>query len=153
MTFGTTSTVVTISTSGQTVTADFGGNYIRTSSIRGSITSGTGTGIVATVNVAGTGMLAGESAAGSSDLNGNFEFTGLRSGDYTVTISDFGTATIAVTSRNVTVAVGQSANVTFVGTVEEVTTAATAGPCPLPSGASRSCGAVRAGLPASRSPL
>ena len=126
VTFATSSTVVTISTSGQTVTADFGGNYIRTSSIRGSITSGT-TGIVATVNVAGTGMLAGmgSDAVGSSDTNGDFEFTGLRAGDYTVTISDFGTAVIAVTSRDVTVAVGQSANVTFVGTVEEVTTAAT----------------------------
>ncbi len=124
MAFASTSAVVSISTSGQTVIADFGGNYIRTSSIRGSITAGN-TGIVATVNVAGTGTLAGESSAGSSDTNGDFEFTGLRAGDYTVTISDFGTATIAVTSRDVTVAVGQSANVTFVGTVEEVTTAAT----------------------------
>ncbi len=124
VTFGTTSTVVTITTSGQTVTADFGGNYIRTSSIRGSVTGG-GTGIVATVNVAGTGMLAGVSAAGTSDTDGDFEFTGLRAGDYTVTVSDFGTADITVTSRDVTVAVGQSANVTFIGTVEEVTTAAT----------------------------
>ena len=62
VTFATTSTVITISTSGQTVTADFGGNYIRTSSIRGSITAGN-TGIVATVNIAGTGMLAGETRA------------------------------------------------------------------------------------------
>ena len=125
VTFASTSTVVTISTSGQVVTADFSGNYIRTSSIRGSITSGTGAGIVATVELAGTGMLAGESRAGGSDPNGNFEFTGLRAGDYTVTISEFGTATFTVTSRDVTVAVGQSANVSFVGTVEEVTTAAT----------------------------
>ncbi len=53
---------------------------------------------MATVTVAGTGMLAGVSATGSSDTNGDFEFTGLRAGDYTVTISDFGTATFAVTS-------------------------------------------------------
>ncbi len=119
MTFATTSTVVTISTSGQTVTADFGGNYIRTSSIRGTVTSGT-TGIVATVTLAGP-----TPQAGTSNPAGSFEFTGLRAGDYTVTVSDFGTATITVTTRSVTVAVGQSANVSFVGTVEEVTTAAT----------------------------
>jgi hypothetical protein len=92
VTFGTTSTVVTISTSGQTVTADFGGNYIRTSSIRGSITAGS-TGIVATVSLTGV-----STASGSSDTNGDFEFTGLRAGDYTVTISDFGTADITVTA-------------------------------------------------------
>ena len=51
--FPSTSTVATISTSGQAVSADFGGAYIRTSSIRGTVTSGTGAGIVATVTVTG----------------------------------------------------------------------------------------------------
>ena len=82
MAFGTTATVITISTSGQTVTADFGGNYIRASSIRGSITSGA-TGIVARVSLTGI-----STASGTSDTSGDFEFTGLRSGDYTVTVSD-----------------------------------------------------------------
>ena len=123
VTFSTTSQVVTV-TGGQTSTASFSGNSIRTASIRGSITAGS-TGIVATVSLAGTGMLSGVSASGTSDTNGDFEFTGLRAGDYTVTVSDFGSAEIPVTSRDVTVATGQSASVTFVGTVEEVTTAAT----------------------------
>ena len=120
VTFATTSRVVTISASGQVVTADFSGNYIRTSSIRGSITSGTGAGIVATVSLTGV-----ESRLGGSDTSGMFEFTDLRAGNYTATISDFGTADFTLTSRDVSVAVGQSANVAFVGTVEEVTTSAT----------------------------
>ena len=101
VTFATTSTVVTISTDSQAATADFAGSYIRTSSIRGSITSGTGAGIVATVSLTGV-----ESRSGGSDTNGNFEFAGLRSGGYTVTISDFGTADFTLTSRDVSVAVG-----------------------------------------------
>ena len=101
VTFATTSTVVTISTDSQAATADFAGSYIRTSSIRGSITSGTGAGIVATVSLTGV-----ESRSGGSDTNGNFEFADLRSGGYTVTISDFGTADFTLTSRDVSVAVG-----------------------------------------------
>ena len=40
--FVSTSTGVTIATNGQTATADFSGNYIRTSSITGSVTTGDG---------------------------------------------------------------------------------------------------------------
>ena len=111
--FVTTATVVTITTSGQTATADFSGNYIRTSTITGSVTAGS-EGIVATVTASGSGMLMNEEPAiGSSDTDGNFELTGLRSGTYHVTISDFGDIEFPVTTRDVTVGVGLSANVSF----------------------------------------
>ena len=111
--FVSTATVVTITTSGQTVTADFSGNYIRTSSITGSVTAG-GEGVVATVTATGGGMLMSERAVvGSSDTDGNFELTGLRAGTYHVTISDFGDIEFPVTTRDVTVGVGLSANVSF----------------------------------------
>ena len=111
--FVSTTTVVTITTSGQTVTADFSGNYIRTSSITGSVTAG-GEGVVATVTATGGGMLMSEQAVvGSSDTDGNFELTGLRAGTFHVTISDFGDIEFPVTTRDVTVGVGLSANVSF----------------------------------------
>ena len=52
VTFGSIATAVTITTSGQTATADFSGNYIRTSIIEGSVTAG-GEGVVATVTATG----------------------------------------------------------------------------------------------------
>ena len=111
--FVSTTAVVTITTSGQTVTADFSGNYIRTSSITGSVTAG-GEGVVATVTATGGGMLMSEQAVvGSSDTDGNFELTGLRAGTFHVTISDFGDIEFPVTTRDVTVGVGLSANVSF----------------------------------------
>ena len=70
--------------------------------------------INATVTAAGSGMLMNEEPAiGSSDTDGNFELTGLRSGTYHVTISDFGDIEFPVTTRDVTVGVGLSANVSF----------------------------------------
>jgi hypothetical protein len=115
------STVVTITASGEVATANFGGTYIRTSSIRGNIATGTGTGIVATVSLTGV-----EARAGNSDTNGNFEFADLRAGDYTVTISNLpATASFTVTSRDVSVAVDESAIVRFVGTVDGVAAVAT----------------------------
>ncbi len=111
--FVTTATVVTITTSGQTATADFSGNYIRTSTITGSVTAGS-EGVVATVTATGAGMLMSEQAVvGSSDTDGNFELTGLRAGTYHVAISDFGDIEFPVTTRDVTVGVGLSANVSF----------------------------------------
>ena len=111
--FVSTSSVVTIATTGQTVTADFGGNYIRTSTITGTVTAG-GEGVVATVTATGAGMLMSEEpVAGSSNPDGDFQLGGLRAGTYHVTISDFGDIEFAVTTRDVTVGVGLSANVSF----------------------------------------
>ena len=111
--FVSPSSVVTIATSGQTATADFSGNYIRTSSITGSVTAG-GEGVVATVTATGAGMLMSvQAAVGSSDSNGDFTLPGLRAGTYHVAISDFGDIDFPVTTRDVTVGVGLSANVSF----------------------------------------
>ena len=111
--FVSTAAVVTIATSGQTATADFGGNYIRTSTITGTVTAG-GEGVVATVTATGAGMLMSEEpVAGSSNPDGDFQLGGLRAGTYHVTISDFGDIEFAVTTRDVTVGVGLSANVSF----------------------------------------
>ena len=112
--FVSTASVVTIATSGQNATADFSGNYIRTSTITGTITAGS-EGVVATVTATGAGMLMSEDpVAGSSNTDGDFELTGLRSGTYHVTISDFPEGLeFPVTTRDVTVGVGLSANVSF----------------------------------------
>ena len=114
VTFGSIATAVTITTSGQTATADFSGNYIRTSIIEGSVTAG-GEGVVATVTASGAGRLMSEQAnSGSSDVDGDFELTGLRAGTYHVEISQFPEGIeFLVTMRDVTVDVGLSANVSF----------------------------------------
>ena len=127
VTFGSIATAVTITTSGQTSTADFSGNYIRTSRITGSVTAG-GEGVVATVTATGAGMLMSQQAVlGSSGTDGNFELPGLRAGTYAVAISDFGDHEFVVTSRAVTVVVGQSASVAFVAEAVEVTTGSITG--------------------------
>ena len=51
--------------------------------------------------------------AGSSDTDGNFTLSGMRAGTYHVAISDFGDIDFPVTTRDVTVGVGLSANVSF----------------------------------------
>ena len=69
---------------------------------------------MATVTATGGGMLMSEQAAvGSSDTNGDFTLPGLRAGTYHVAISDFGDIDFPVTTRDVTVGVGLSANVSF----------------------------------------
>ena len=127
VTFGSTATAVTITTSGQAATADFSGTYIRTARITGSVTAG-GEGVVATVTATGAGMLMSQQAVlGSSGTDGNFELPGLRAGTYTVAISDFGDHEFVVTSRAVTVVVGQSVSVAFVAEAVEVTTGSITG--------------------------
>ena len=129
--FVSTSTVVTITTSGQTATADFSGNYIRTSTISGTVLTAAGEGVVATVTATGGGMLMSQPArVGGSDPDGDFTLVGLRAGTYHVTISGFGDHEFTVTSRDVTVGVGLSANVSFAAEAvpePEVTTGSISG--------------------------
>ncbi len=115
-TFSTTTKGATITTSGQVATVNFDGAYVRTSAILGSVAAG-GKGI-AGVKVALTGANT-SGASVNTDANGQYAFTGLRAGTYTVTISGFDAAqyTFASSTASVTVGAGQSQVASFNGTL------------------------------------
>ena len=110
--FDQTSAPATIATDGETVTVNFSGTYIRTSSIMGTVTvEDDGLGGI-TVSLSGVA----ESET-STDASGQYAFTGLRAGDYSVAISDYDTDEYSfhVTRQNVAVAVGEAVVVQFKG--------------------------------------
>ncbi|MDE2678028.1 MAG: carboxypeptidase regulatory-like domain-containing protein, partial [Gemmatimonadota bacterium] len=111
--FDQTTAEVTIASSGQTVTRSFSGSWIRTASLTGMVTvEGVGLPGV-TVSVAGR-----QDAQMLTDDNGQYTFTGLRAGNYTVEISGFDATDVAfsATSSAVEVAVGESKVWSFEGT-------------------------------------
>ena len=111
--FNQTSSSATIATDGENVTVNFPGTWIRTSAIMGAVTvENEGLGGV-TVKL--SGMSDSETL---TDGNGQFAFSGLRAGNYTVQISGFDDEDVAFgsTSSTATVAVGESKVVTFEGT-------------------------------------
>lgn len=112
--FSSTTQTVTIDTDGQTATVSFTGSVVRTASISGQVTAN-GTGVEG-VPVEISGPEGTESKQTGSA--GNFSFTGLRSGDYTVTITnpDAERYNFPVTEQSVTLAVGESEIVNFGGT-------------------------------------
>jgi len=116
-TFATTSATTSITTQGQTVTVDFSGSYIRTSAIAGQVmVDGMG---LAGIAVTATGAEGASSAV--TDNGGNYSFSGLRGGDYTIAISNVPVAyTFATVSNAVTVGTGEAKIVSFFG-VEVVT--------------------------------
>ncbi len=111
--FDQTSLPATIATDGETITVNFSGTYIRTSSIMGTVT-------VEDDGLAGiTVTLSGVSDSETlTDANGQYAFAGLRAGNYTVEITGFDDEDVAFgsTSSAATVAVGESKVVTFEGT-------------------------------------
>ena len=111
--FAETSGSANITAQGQSVVVDFTGTYIRTATIAGSVTvDGTGIG---GVSVALSGV---ESMSAETDADGNYDFSGLRAGDYTVEISGFDADKYVFdpVSQSVSVAAGDSSNVSFAGT-------------------------------------
>ncbi len=111
--FDATSAPASIGDTGGTVTVDFRGTYIRTASILGTITvEGSGLGGV-TVRL--PGMADGQT---TTDDSGQFSFTGLRAGTYSVEISGFDTNEVSFSSTSgaATVGVGESKVVSFDGT-------------------------------------
>ena len=93
--FDQTSAEVTIASSGQKVTRNFTGAYIRTSSLMGQVTvEGKGLAGV-TVSISGR-----SEAQMATDENGQYEFTGLRAGNYTVEISGFDPTDVAFASTS-----------------------------------------------------
>ena len=111
--FDGTSAAVTIPESGGSVTQNFQGSYIRTASIMGTVTvENTGLGGV-TVRLSGMA-----DAQTATDNNGQYAFTGLRSGTYSVEISGFDMDEVGFgsVSSSATVGVGESKIISFDGT-------------------------------------
>ena len=111
--FDATSSAATIPDTGGSVTLDFRGSYIRTASIIGTVTvENMGLG---GVTVSLSGMADSQTA---TDNSGQFAFTGLRAGTYSVEISGFDMDEVGFgnTSSAATVGVGESKVVSFDGT-------------------------------------
>ena len=111
--FDATSKPANIGDTGGTETVDFRGDYIRTASIMGTVTvENMGLGGV-TVRL--SGMADSETA---TDDSGQYSFTGLRSGTYSVEISGFDSNEVSFSSTSgaATVGVGESKVVSFDGT-------------------------------------
>ena len=111
--FDATSAAATIPETGGSVTLDFRGSYIRTASIMGTVTvENTGLGGV-TVRLSGMA-----DAQTATDSNGQYAFTGLRSGTYSVEISGFDMDEVGFGSVEsaATVGVGESKIISFDGT-------------------------------------
>ncbi|MCY4646403.1 MAG: Ig-like domain-containing protein, partial [Gammaproteobacteria bacterium] len=110
--FDATSVAVTISSAGQSVKADFFGSYIRVASILVSVTVDNVELSGVTVRLSGTA-----DATATTDNSGGVAFTGLRMGMYSVEISGYDTDEyeFAITSKDVTVGVGEVVDVVFEG--------------------------------------
>ena len=111
--FDQTTAEVTIASSGQTINRSFSGSWIRTASLMGMVTV-EGEGLPG-ITVAVSGR---QDAQMLTDDNGQYTFTGLRAGNYTVEISGFDATDVAfsATSSAVEVAVGESKVWSFEGT-------------------------------------
>ncbi len=110
--FDATSMSVTVGTTGGVATANFSGTYIRTASVRGSVTvEGNG---LSGVMVRLTGMAEHETTTGA---RGEYSFTGLRAGHYSVQISGFDAdeVTFSSVSGTAEVGVGDTKVVSFDG--------------------------------------
>ena len=111
--FDQTSAAATIATDGETVTINFPGTFIRTSSIMGTVTVENEGLSGITVKISGTG-----DSETLTDGNGQYAFTGLRAGNYTIEISGFDDEDVAFgsTASSATLAAGESKVVSFEGT-------------------------------------
>ena len=111
--FQQTSATATLSEEGETVTVNFNGSYIRTSAIMGTVTVENDG--LRNITVKITGISESETLTGAT---GQYAFTGLRAGNYTIEISGFDDEDIGfgATSSTAQVAVGESKVVPFEGT-------------------------------------
>lgn len=115
--FGQTSGSTTVATAGRAQVIDFGGDYIRTASVTGTV-SVNDMGIEGvSVSLSGT-----ESASGTTGADGTFSVSSLRMGNYTVMISGYDDRRYVFdpTSQATSVALGQSAMVDFTGMIGEL---------------------------------
>ena len=111
--FDATTAEVTIAQSGQSVTRNFAGAWVRTASLMGMVTV-EGKGLPG-ITVSITGRQDDQEVTND---NGQYTFTGLRAGNYTVEITGFEATDVAfsATSSAVTVGAGQSKVWHFEGT-------------------------------------
>ena len=112
--FGATSFSATVGV-GESKIISFDGTYLRTAGIMGQV-SVESEGL-AGVTVTMTGE--GEDGTTTTDAGGLYAFSKLRAGDYSLAISGYDTDDyeFATTSMNVSVALGETANVPFEGTL------------------------------------
>ncbi len=103
---------MTIAQNGQTISRNFNGSWIRTASLTGMV-SVEGVGLPGvTVSISGR-----QDAQMQTDGQGQYTFTGLRAGNYTIEISGFDPTDVAFSSESntATVAVGATKVVPFEG--------------------------------------
>ena len=111
--FDATTAEVTIAQSGQSVTRNFAGAWVRTASLMGMVTV-EGKGLPG-ITVSITGRQDDQMV---TDDNGQYTFTGLRAGNYTVEITGFDATGVAfsATSSAIEVSAGESKVWSFEGT-------------------------------------
>ena len=111
--FDATAQSAGIADDGELITVNFAGSWIRTSAIMGAVTVENDGLSGVTVKI--SGLADAETQAGT---DGQYAFSGLRAGDYTIEISGFDPddVTFASTSSAVTVAVDETQVVAFAGT-------------------------------------
>lgn len=110
VTFATTSQSVTLSQTSSSASVAFNGEFVRTASIQGTVTIAGAPAANIQVTLSGD-----DSRAGATDASGNYAFTGLRAGTYTVTITPPAGVTFDITSRSVTIGTGDAEVVSFAG--------------------------------------
>lgn len=118
--FGITSKAAVIAREAgrRTVTVDFVGNFIRTASISGTVSSGARRLQNVAVRVEGP-----DTVVTTTDVDGHYNIAGLRSGSYWVEISGFSASvSFPLTRIEVTLGTGESATVDFDGEPEVTAT-------------------------------
>ncbi len=118
VTFSRTTASVTISSAGQQVRADFPGEYLRTSSIRGRVLAVTQGSQPEPVEGIALGMTGLREAADTTDASGRYEFVALRPGEYTVSLLTTAGFAFDATSFTRTLTTGQSLEHDFVGAAD-----------------------------------
>ena len=116
--FSRTTAQVTLSAEGQEARADFPGEYLRTSSIRGrvlAVSQGSRAEPVEGIALRMTGL---QDAADTTDASGRYEFVALRAGEYTVSLLNTGGFAFDATSFTRTVSSGQQLERDFIGAAE-----------------------------------
>ena len=118
VTFSRTTASVTITSAGQQVRADFPGEYLRTSSIRGRVLAVTQGSQPEPVEGIALGMTGLQEAADTTDASGRFEFVALRPGEYTVSLLTTAGFAFDATSFTRTLTTGQNLEHDFVGAAD-----------------------------------